>query len=106
MQYSFLVEMEGTKKSLHLSRGLIVVILLGVIGIAASPFTMMLTPMYPIYRIGERIEEEYVLNDDFSMLEFCQPLADKIVIEELTTNGTPVVIKLYESYFSNTSNVR
>jgi hypothetical protein len=94
--------MEGTKRTLQISRGLMIAVLLGVIGIVASPYTQMLTPMYPIYHTDAH-EEDWVLYDGFPMLEYWQPLADKIVIEELTTNGTPVVIKLYETHFSNTS---
>jgi hypothetical protein len=38
------------------------------------------------------------------MFEFASPFADKIVLEELTTNGSPVTIKLYNTYSSEDPN--
>jgi hypothetical protein len=90
--------MESPGKNIVLTRGLSLVILIGFIGIAASPFTQN-SPMYPIYHIHE-FEEDIVLNDDFPMFEFVYPFVDKIVIEKLITNGSPVIINLYDTYES------
>ena len=91
--------MGSSKKSLTLSPGLKVAVLLGVIGIVASFYTQV-TPMYPIYQVW-KYDRDVVLSDDFPMLEIIYPFADKVVIERLATNGSPIMIKLYETYFSN-----
>ncbi|MHA2026013.1 MAG: hypothetical protein ACW98U_08945 [Candidatus Thorarchaeota archaeon] len=91
--------MEGSAKNLVLSRRLTLVILIGFIGIFASPFTQQYGPMYPIYSV-QVFQEDLVLNDDFPVLEIVYPFGDKIVIEELTTNGSPVTIHMYNGYFS------
>jgi hypothetical protein len=91
--------MGSSKKILKLSIILKLAVLLGVIGIVAALYTQM-SPMYPIYQVW-KYDEEVVLSDDFPMLEIIYPFADKVVIEGLTTNGSPIMIKLYETYFSD-----
>lgn len=91
--------MGGSDKTLVLTRRLSLVILIGFIGIAASPFTSLYSPMYPMYLISE-YNEQFTLNDEFPMFEFVSIIVDKLVIEELTTNGSPVVINLYSPYDS------
>ncbi len=93
--------MESSRGLLTLSRLLRLIILLGVIGIAASPPTSQ-SSMYPIYDMNVS-EDDFILSDAFPMQELIFPFADKIVIEELVTNGSAVVIELYETYYSNTS---
>ena len=88
--------MEGAAKDLVMSRRFSLVLIIGLIGIFAAPFTQQYGPSYPTYHISVFQE----LNDDSPMWEFAYPLADKIVIEALTTNDTPVTIKLYDTYFS------
>jgi hypothetical protein len=53
--------------------------------------------MYPVYHISEYVED-FVLDDEFPVFEFVSIFADKIVLEALTTNGSPVVISLYSTY--------
>ena len=93
--------MEGSRESLILSKLLRLITLLGVIGIAASPSTTLLYPMYPIYHTQE-FEDGFVLNDEFPTREIHPFMADKIVIEELMTNGSAVVIQLYGGWFFDT----
>jgi len=91
--------MEGSNHPLVLTRGLSLVILIGLIGMAASLFTQMYVAVYPVYHVFV-FDDDLVLNDDFSTFEFMFPSADKIVIEELTTNESPVIINLYSTYDS------
>lgn len=91
--------MGGSDRTLVITRRLSVVILIGLIGVAASPYTSLYFPMYPIYHISE-FDENFVLDDEFPMFEFISIFADKVVIEELTTNGSPVIISLYSTYVS------
>ena len=91
--------MEGSTKDLVLSRRLSLVLLIGFIGIFASPFTQQYGPSYPVYSI-HLFHENLVLNDDFPVFEIAYPLADKIVIEGLTTNSSPVTVLMYNAYFS------
>lgn len=90
--------MGSSNKTLELSLRLKVVILIGAIGIVTSLYTQI-TPMYPIYHIISD-DRDVVLSDDSPMLEIIYPFADKLVIESLFTNGSPIMIKVYESYFS------
>jgi hypothetical protein len=90
--------MGSPNKTLELSLRLKVVILIGAFGIVTSLYTQV-TPMYPIYHVWSD-NRSVVLSDDFPMLEIIYPFADKLVIESLTTNGSPIMIKVYESYFS------
>jgi len=55
--------------------------------------------MYPIYHVWS-YDRDVVLSDDSPMLEIIYPFADKLVIESLTTNGSSILINVYESYFS------
>ena len=91
--------MGSPKKSLILTKGLRVAVLIGIIGMVGSVYTWQ-TPMYPIYHIYE-YEGDVILFDGFPMLEIAVPSEGKIVIEGLTTNGTPIMIELYESWWSN-----
>ena len=91
--------MEAATRDLVLSRRLSLVIIIGFIGIFASPFTQYYGPLYPIYSV-QVFQEDLVLNDDFPVWEFGYPLADKLVIEELTTNGSSVIIWMYNPSFS------
>ncbi|MFW9808373.1 MAG: hypothetical protein ACFFE6_03240 [Candidatus Thorarchaeota archaeon] len=79
------------------------VILIGFIGIAAAPFTTLYTPTYPVNYTHE-YDQFFVLSDESPTYDFTPTFADKIMIEELTTNGSPVIINLYEnSDFENPS---
>jgi hypothetical protein len=92
--------MGSPKKTLKLTLSRKVAVLIGVIGIVTSLYTL-LNPSYPIYHVWHD-DIDVVLYDDFPMLEIVYPFADKVVIEGLTTNGSPILIKVYESYISDT----
>ena len=95
-----MVSMEGSKKPLVISRVLSIIILIGVIGIASTPFTTLLTPLHPRYDIHD-YSESFTLSDYSPTIDFGYLLADKIIIQELTTNGSAVNIGLYPIFFED-----
>ncbi|MFW9788068.1 MAG: hypothetical protein ACFFE2_07255 [Candidatus Thorarchaeota archaeon] len=84
-----------------MTRRISVVILIGLVGIATIPFVPFLFPSYPMY-VTPVFDDTIVLNEGFPVYEIAFPFADKIVIEELTTNGSPVIVSAYWNY--NTDN--
>lgn len=81
--------MGSSDKTLVLTRRLSLVILIGFIGIAAAPFTTLYTPTYPVNYTHE-YDQFFVLSDESPTYDFTPTFADKIMIEELTTNGSPL----------------
>jgi hypothetical protein len=73
------------------------IILIGIIGIATSPYTDLAYPIYPISHVTD-YDEYFILGDEYPMYEFGPWFVNKIAIAELTTNGSPVTIKLYADY--------
>lgn len=100
-RHSLVVAYMGSpRKTLVLSKSFMLIILLGTIGIVAAPFTQYLSPVYPVYHV-QVFEKNVVLNDDSSIMEFGYGPSDKVVIEELITNGSPVVIQLFVGSLPN-----
>jgi hypothetical protein len=97
--------MEGSKKPLVISRVLRLIVFIGVVGLAASPFTCNYLPNYPYYFTFE-YSEEIVLNDAYPVEEIPYTMiAEEVVLEELTTNGSAVVISIYNPSSENESYV-
>ncbi len=94
-----MISMERSKKPLVITRALSFVILIAVIGIVVSPFTTFYTPIYPTYTIFDS-EERFTLDEYNPTLEFNYLLADKVIIKELTTNGSAINIGVYPLHFS------
>lgn len=89
--------MEGTHKTLVMTRWLSLVILIGLIGIVAAPYTDLAYPVYPISHVSD-YEDYFILGDLYPMYEFERAFVDRIAIVELTTNGSPVIISLFADY--------
>jgi hypothetical protein len=89
--------MEGSRKRLVMTRGLSLVILIGLIGFATTPYTGLAYPIYPISHVSD-YDEYFILSDEFPVYEFEPWFVNKIAIVELTTNGSPVTISLFADY--------
>ena len=89
--------MEGSRKKLVMTRGLSLVILIGLIGIATAPYTSSAYPHNPISYASDH-DEFFILGDEYPMYEFGYWFVNKIAILELTTNGSPVTIRLFADY--------
>jgi hypothetical protein len=61
--------MEGSRKTLVLTRRLSLIILIGIIGIATSPYTDLAYPIYPISHVTD-YDEYFILGDEYPMYEF------------------------------------
>lgn len=89
--------MEGSRKTLVMTRMLSLVILIGLIGIVAAPYTDLAYPVYPISHVSD-YDDYFILSDLYPMYEFEHAFVDRIAIVELTTNGSPVIISLFADY--------
>lgn len=89
--------MEGPDNTLVLSRGLTVVVIIGLAVLFSAPFTN-LTPIYLIHH-DDLFTLELELDDSYPMLEFGYPLASKVIIEGMNTTA-PVDIYLYDFWMS------
>jgi hypothetical protein len=80
-----------------------VIFLLGMIATIASPFTQMVSPRNSDFGFYE-YHNDFTLTDVYPIGYFGFTVSgEKIVIEELVTNGSPVVIELLEYHMANTS---
>ncbi|MHA1137216.1 MAG: hypothetical protein ACTSSE_12090 [Candidatus Thorarchaeota archaeon] len=89
--------MEGSENTLVLSRGLIIVVIVGLAVLFTAPFTNLI-PIYPIHH-DNLYTLDIELNDNNPMIELTYPLASKVIIEGMNSTA-PVDIYLYEFWFS------
>lgn len=89
--------MEGSRKKLVMTRKLSLVILLCLIGLATATHTGLAYPLYPISHVSD-YDEYFILCDEYPVYEFEYWFVNKIAMVELTTNGSPVTIRLYSDY--------
>ncbi|TFG99200.1 hypothetical protein E4H12_03525 [Candidatus Thorarchaeota archaeon] len=91
--------MEGSENTLVLSRGLTIVVIIGLAVLFTAPF-IEVTPIYLIYHDNSYTMNNVVLDDIDPMFELGFPLESKVIIEGMNTTA-PVDLYLYEYLFSD-----
>ena len=91
--------MEGSENTLVLSRGLTIVVIIGLAVSFTAPL-IEVTPIYLVYHDNSYTMNNVVLDDSDPMLELGFPLESKVIIEGMNTTA-PVDFYLYEYWFSD-----
>ncbi|TFG29621.1 hypothetical protein EU528_09445 [Candidatus Thorarchaeota archaeon] len=91
--------MEGSENTFVLSRGLTIVVIIGLAALFTAPF-IEVTPIYLIYHDNSYTMNNVVLDDSNPIFELGFPSETKVVIEGMNTTA-PVDFYLYEYLFSD-----